>query len=175
MNGLCLDDVKTVYEWLNNELWWQRQKLWGSKFAAFISHSARSEAELKCLCRVSSGPPTDWRGERCLSGASPIKWSETMFPRRCPGWKALAPSWRLAQRKVCVSVQACMQNVHLSMFDFIFCFIWMRPQYVLIIHQIKWCKAPSSLPTHPELVLEPFQAGIVCLHREKWLFKRIWM
>lgn len=72
----------------------------------FLSLSARSQPELKWLCRVSFGPLTGWRSERCLSGARPIKWSETAVPWRRSGWEASTPSWRLAQRCVFVCTHA---------------------------------------------------------------------
>lgn len=75
------------------------------------------------------------------------------------------PSWRLAQRCVVVCIHAWKMYVGACFSSFSVSLKW--PQYIAIIQEMKWCKAPSAMPTHPEWVLEAFQAGVAvwsCLH-----------
>lgn len=75
------------------------------------------------------------------------------------------PSWRLAQRCVLVCIHAWKMHVGACFTSFSVGLKW--PQYISIIQEMKWCKAPSAMPTHPEWVLEAFQAGVAvwsCLH-----------
>lgn len=75
------------------------------------------------------------------------------------------PSWSLAQRCVLVCIHAWKMYVGACFASFSVSSKW--PQYISIIQEMKWCKAPSAMPTHPEWALEAFHAGLAvwsCLH-----------